>query len=158
MKTPRANLGTLDKVVPTAVASIAIINIVFTVYIIFKTITLIVNKCTCVTKNIYWIYIFFYLFYGLVFLGYLLLQTWGILPKSRVITYFSTLFVVFTILFIVASFEFTKYIKNSKCDCLNEEYKKLLDILTKIRLFAILLGVFAFIGWAIYVTQIRSGK
>lgn len=143
------------QIIPAAIAITALLNIIFTVYIIFKTINIIINKCTCVTKNIYWIYIFFYLFYGLVFLGYLLLQTWGILPKSKVMTYFSTLFVIFTVLFIVASFEFTKYIKNKQCDCLDEEYQNLLNILTKIRVFAVLLGAFAFVGWVIYVASQR---
>ena len=131
---------------------VLIINIGFSAYVTWKTTLIFMSKCTCVTKNIYWLYIFFYCAFGLIFLVYGFLHAIHIIPGSTVIyLYLSATFFALTILFVIASFHFSEYIKTVKCDCLGQDYEHLLDLMTKLRTAAVITGILAGLGLLIYI-------
>ena len=134
----------------TLLTIITLINITISAYMSYHTINIAVHNCKCAVMNAYWFIIFFYFAFSCIFLIYTLLVMFGFLKGYRLV-YFVIGYVVATIGFVAGSYNYTKYLTSKNCDCVTDDYKKVLKLITFVRLLmAVILGV-SLISWGIYL-------
>jgi hypothetical protein len=134
----------------TVLTIITLLNILISAYMSYHTINIAIHKCKCAVMNAYWFIIFIYFAFSGIFLVYTLLVMFGYLRGYRLI-YFIIGYVVVTIGFTVGSYNYTKYLTSKKCDCVTDDYKKVLKLITFVRmLMAVIMGV-SLISWGIYL-------
>lgn len=134
----------------TIITFFTLINITISAYMSYHTINIAVRNCKCAVMNAYWFIIFFYFAFSGIFLIYTLLVMFGALKGYRLV-YFIVGYFIATICFVVGSYNYTKYLTSEHCDCVTDDYKKVLKLITFVRLLmAIILGV-SLISWGIYL-------
>jgi hypothetical protein len=127
----------------------SVANLVFNTLISWKTTQLVLSSCSCVTRNIYWVYIYIYLLYGMTLGVYTLLYSFKIIEADYMVQ-LMTIYALCTVVFVVASFRFTKYLKENPCVCVDDEFKRLLSIMTYLRQLAVGIGIVVLTGWLIW--------
>lgn len=125
-------------------------NIIISAYMSYHTVNLAVNKCKCAVMNAYWFIIFFYFVFSGMFLIYTLLVIFEF-ARGFKFFYMITGYLLATLGFVVGSFLYTRYLTSKKCNCVGEEYKKVLKIITIVRLIMAIISFIALASWGLYI-------
>lgn len=114
-----------------------------------------VSKCNCAIFNIYWLAIFIYFIFNGAYLIYAFMVMYEYIDNSFLII-LTILYLVSTIAFVTVSNYYTKYLTSKKCDCVSDNYRYILNIISKIRLYTTLLTGIVLVPWVIYIVYQKT--
>lgn len=136
--------------VKTGLILFIVTNIIITLFMTYKSFQLVIRKCLCTTTNLYWIGILTYFLLNLYFFGY----TIAIELKYIENTYYKYHFVAYILLTLAFMFGVSNYIKSLKdsdCNCVDDDYKKMLQLIVAMRYIGTVLTIWGFAFWIGYV-------
>jgi len=136
--------------VVSIVVFFTVTNILVSAYMSYLTINLAINRCKCAVMNAYWFLIISYFLTSIVFLVYSMLVFFG-RYKADKMTHFIVGYLICTIAFVAGSFAYTKYLTSNKCDCVTNQYRKFLEIITFVRLLMAVVTFVSLLLWGLYV-------
>lgn len=140
----------LNKIFSGITSGFLILNVILCLYMSYETIRIAVIKCKCAVLNVYWLVIILYFVLSTMYLVYSMMVTYGY-ADGKYTNSFMWIFILSTIAFVIGSFWYIDYLKKKKCECVDDSYKKLLRLITKIRVIIIILLGVALVIWGIYI-------
>lgn len=126
-----------------------LVNIIASAYMTFLTLQLAWLKCKCAVFNAYFIVIALYFLFSVVFLFYTMLMMYGRVSGFKLI-HLMSFYIIITIIFIGATYMYTHYLTGKNCNCVSQNYHKLLKLITLIRILSILIMGVSMISWGVY--------
>lgn len=137
------------------VALFTLTNILVSAYMSYNTIQLAIEKCNCAVYNAYWFIIVIYFLASGLFLLYALMVLFGV-AKGVAFVYLMVGYVLATMVYVAGSFMYTRYLQSNACNCVGEQYKHFLQVITLFRmLMAIIMGI-SLLTWGVYAYLRKS--
>lgn len=142
-------------IIITIIVIFTLLNIAVSGYMSYLTIDIALQECRCAVYNAYWVLIFVYFTASVLFLIYSMLVFFEYFKGGNML-YFVIGYLVSTFIFVAGSFAYTKFLTSKHCDCVSDEYRTILKLITFVRLLMSVITFIALLLWGVYVLYVRK--
>lgn len=127
-----------------------IVNLILSGYMAYASFDMMWRQCQCATSGVYWYSIFAYLLFSVVFVIYSFLSSIGYL-RPAVYQQVLTLYLISTLVFVLASIRYLKNIDVTTCSCMSSTYRSFLSFMILFRYLGVIAAIIGLSAYAIYI-------